>query len=36
MGIIRSSVLIDETGKFIEVWYNVCPKDTAPFAKEII
>ena len=36
MGIIRSSFLIDETGKIIETWYKVSPKDTVPFAKALI
>lgn len=36
MGIIRSSFLIDETGKIIESWYKVSPKDTVPFAKAVI
>ena len=36
MGIIRSSFLIDETGKIIEAWYKVSPKNTVPFAKAVI
>jgi len=28
MGIIRSSFLIDETGKIEQAWYKVSPKDT--------
>lgn len=36
MGIIRSSFLIDETGKIIESWYKVSPKNTVPFAKAMI
>jgi thioredoxin-dependent peroxiredoxin len=36
MGIIRSSFFIDETGKIIEAWYKVSPKDTVPFAKAVI
>ncbi|MDA3938371.1 MAG: thioredoxin-dependent thiol peroxidase [Spirochaetia bacterium] len=36
MGIIRSSFLIDETGKIIEAWYKVSPKNTVPFVKAII
>ena len=30
MGIIRSSFLIDEQGKIIDVWYKVSPEDTVP------
>ena len=36
MGIIRSSFLIDKTGKVIEAWYKVSPKDTVPFAIKIL
>ena len=36
MGIIRSSFLIDETGKITKAWYKVSPKDTVPFAKAVI
>ncbi len=36
MGIIRSSFLIDETGKILKAWYKVSPKDTVPFAKAVI
>ena len=36
MGIIRSSFLIDETGKIIEAWYKVSPKNTVSFAKAVI
>lgn len=32
LGIIRSSFLIDETGRIIEAWYKVKPKDTVPNA----
>ena len=32
MGIIRSSFLIDETGKVTHVWYKVSPKETVPNA----
>lgn len=31
-GIIRSSFLIDENGKIIQVWYKVSPLDTVPKA----
>ena len=34
MGIIRSSFLIDEDGKIIDVWYKVSPLDTVPKALE--
>ena len=36
MGIIRSSFLIDGTGRIIEAWYKVSPKDTVPFAKAVL
>jgi len=36
MGIIRSSFLIDESGKILEAWYKVSPKNTVPFAKAVI
>ena len=29
MGIIRSAFLIDPTGRVVEAWYKVSPKDTA-------
>lgn len=32
-GIIRSSFLVDETGKIVDAWYNVKPEDTVPKAK---
>ena len=32
MGIIRSSFLIDESGRIIDAWYKVSPKDTVPKA----
>ncbi len=28
MGIVRSAFLIDETGRFEQVWYKISPKDT--------
>ncbi len=28
MGIVRSAFLIDETGKVVEAWYKISPKDT--------
>ena len=31
-GIIRSSFLIDGTGKIVEAWYKVSPNDTVPKA----
>lgn len=36
LGIIRSSFLIDESGKIIEAWYKVSPMNTVPFAKAVI
>jgi len=33
MGIIRSSFLIDETGRIEHAWYKVSPKDTVPNAR---
>ncbi len=36
MGIKRSSFLIDGTGKIIEAWYKVSPKNTVPFAKAVL
>ncbi len=30
MGIVRSSFLIDESGKVIQAWYKVSPQDTVP------
>lgn len=35
-GIIRSSFLIDETGKVLGAWYKVKPEDTVPLAKEAL
>ena len=35
-GIIRSSFLIDETGKVVEAWYKVKPADTVPKAKQAL
>jgi len=32
MGIIRSSFLVDETGKISETWYKVSPANTVPNA----
>lgn len=32
MGILRSSFLVDEDGRIIEVWYKVSPADTVPNA----
>ena len=32
MGIIRSSFLVDEKGRFLESWLKVSPKDTVPNA----
>jgi peroxiredoxin Q/BCP len=36
MGIIRSSFLIDETGKIIGAWYKVSPQNTVPEAKKVL
>lgn len=36
MGIIRSSILIDEQGRIMETWYKVKPEDTVPKALEKI
>jgi peroxiredoxin Q/BCP len=36
MGIIRSSFLIDEQGKILEVWYRVKPQDTVPNALQAL
>ena len=36
MGIIRSSFLIDEQGKILEVWYKVKPQDTVPNALQVL
>jgi peroxiredoxin Q/BCP len=35
-GIIRSSFLIDEAGKIIQVWYKVSPEDTVPKARQAL
>src|SRR3990172_439361 len=35
-GITRSSFLIDEEGKLLQVWYNITPKDTVPEAKKAL
>lgn len=36
MGITRSSFLIDEDGRLMQVWYKVTPKDTVPKAKKAL
>jgi thioredoxin-dependent peroxiredoxin len=36
MGIVRSSFLIDETGRIIQSWYKVSPADTVPFARKAL
>jgi peroxiredoxin Q/BCP len=36
MGIIRSSFLVDETGKVLQVWYKVSPRDTIPKAMLVL
>lgn len=35
-GIIRSSFLIGETGKIVQVWYKIKPEDTVPEAKKAV
>jgi len=35
-GIIRSSFLIDESGKIIEAWYKIKPLDTVPKARKAL
>ncbi|MFC1538493.1 thioredoxin-dependent thiol peroxidase [Candidatus Latescibacterota bacterium] len=35
-GIIRSSFLVDESGKIIKAWYNVKPEDTVPNAQKAL
>ena len=35
-GIIRSSFLIDESGKILQAWYKVSPKDTVPNVREAL
>jgi len=35
-GIIRSSFLIDEKGKIVQVFYKVKPEDTVPHAKQAL
>jgi thioredoxin-dependent peroxiredoxin len=36
MGIIRSSFLIDESGKIMAAWYKVKPESTVPEAKKVL
>lgn len=36
MGIIRSHFVIDETGKFVDVQYNISPKDSTTEALKIL
>lgn len=36
VGIIRSSFLIDETGRIVDAWYKVKPEDTVPIALEAL
>ncbi len=35
-GIIRSSFLVNEKGKIIDVWYKVSPEDTVPKARQAL
>ena len=36
MGIVRSSFLIDETGKIMGAWYKIKPENTVPEAKKVL
>lgn len=36
MGIVRSSFLIDETGKVLGAWYKIKPENTVPEAKKVL
>jgi peroxiredoxin Q/BCP len=36
MGIVRSSFLIDETGKIMGAWYKIKPESTVPEAKKVL
>jgi peroxiredoxin Q/BCP len=36
IGIIRSSFLIDESGRIEQVWYSVAPEDTVPNARKAL
>ena len=36
MGIVRSSFLIDETGKILGAWYKIKPENTVPEAKKVL
>jgi thioredoxin-dependent peroxiredoxin len=36
MGIVRSSFLIDETGKVLGAWYKIKPEKTVPEAKKVL
>jgi len=36
MGIIRSHFVIDETGKLVDVQYNISPKDSTTEALKIL
>jgi len=36
MGIVRSSFLVDETGKIMSAWYKIKPENTVPEAKKIL
>lgn len=36
MGIVRSSFLIDESGKIMGAWYKVKPENTVPEAKKVL
>ena len=36
LGIVRSSFLIDESGRIEQAWYKVSPKDTVPKARKAL
>jgi thioredoxin-dependent peroxiredoxin len=36
MGIVRSSFLIDETGKIMAAWYKIKPESTVSEAKKVL
>lgn len=36
MGIVRSSFLIDESGKIMAAWYKIKPESTVPEAKKVL
>lgn len=36
MGIVRSSFLIDDSGKIVGAWYKIKPENTVPEAKKVL